>query len=153
MSTILALVDFSDVTAAVVEQAASMARGLEAEVVILHVAAPDPDFVGYEAGPQTVRDTVAEHLRKEHRDLQQLEDKVRARGVAATSLLVQGPTIEKCLAEAARLQPLLVVLGSHGHGLLRELLVGSVTEGVLRKAPCPVLVVPARVEDQASPAP
>jgi nucleotide-binding universal stress UspA family protein len=144
MNTILALVDFSDVTGAVVEQAASMARGLEAEMVIVHVAEPDPDFVGYEAGPQTVRDTVAGHLRDEHHALRRLEDQARAMGVATTSLLVQGPTIEKCLAEMARIQPILVVLGSHGHGLLRNLLVGSVTEGVLRKASCPVLVVPAR---------
>ncbi|HOW98112.1 MAG TPA: universal stress protein [Kiritimatiellia bacterium] len=144
MNTILALVDFSDVTDAVVEQAASMAKGLEAEVVILHVAEPDPDFVGYEAGPQTVRNTMAEHFRDEHRSLRHLEDKVKAQGVAVTGLLVQGPTVEKCLAEAARLQPLVMVIGSHGHGLLRDLLVGSVTEGVLRKAACPVLVVPVR---------
>ncbi|MBP7830761.1 MAG: universal stress protein [Kiritimatiellae bacterium] len=144
MNTILALVDFSDVTEAVVEQAASMAKGLEAEVVILHVAEPDPDFVGYEAGPQTVRDAVASRLRNEHHLLRELEDKIKAQGVAVTSLLVQGPTIEKCLSEAARLQPLVMVIGSHGHGLLRDLLVGSVTEGVLRKAACPVLVVPVR---------
>lgn len=144
MNTILALVDFSDVTEAVVEQAASMAKGLEAEVVILHVAEPDPDFVGYEAGPQTVRDAVAGRLRDEHHSLRKIEDRIKAQGVAVTSLLVQGPTIEKCLSEAARLQPLLMVIGSHGHGLLRDLLVGSVTEGVLRKAACPVLVVPSR---------
>ena len=144
MSTILALVDFSDVTEAVLEQAASMARGLKAAVVVLHVASPDPDFVGYEAGPQTVRDSVAGHLHEEHRTLRQMEEKLKASGLSATSLLVQGPTIEKCLSEAARLQPLLVVVGSHGHGLLRGLLVGSVTEGVLRKASCPVLVVPFR---------
>lgn len=144
MNTILALVDFSDVTDAVVEQAASMAKGLDAEVVILHVAEPAPDFVGYEAGPQTVRDAVAGHLRDEHRSLRQLEEKVKAHGVVVTGLLVQGPTIEKCLSEASRLQPLLMVIGSHGHGLLRDLLVGSVTEGVMRKAACPVLVVPAR---------
>lgn len=142
MNTILAMVDFSDVTDAVIEQAVSMAKGLEAEMVILHVAAPDPDFVGYEAGPQAVRDTVAGRLRTEHRNLQQLEERVKARGVAASGLLIQGSTVQKCALEMTRLRPLLVVVGSHGHGLLRDLLVGSVTEGLLRKAICPILVVP-----------
>ncbi|MBI4600377.1 MAG: universal stress protein [Planctomycetes bacterium] len=35
----------------------------------------------------------------------------------------------------------LIVLGQHGHGLLDRLLVGSTTDRVLRKAPCPILVV------------
>jgi len=34
------------------------------------------------------------------------------------------------------------VMGSHGHGMLHHLLVGSVTEGVLKKATCPVTIVP-----------
>jgi len=35
-----------------------------------------------------------------------------------------------------------VVMGSHGHGAMYDLLVGSTAQGVLRKAPCPVLIVP-----------
>ena len=38
-------------------------------------------------------------------------------------------------------------MGSHGHGAIYELLVGSVTEGVLRKARCPVLVVPSERDE------
>ncbi|MFA7257274.1 MAG: universal stress protein [Kiritimatiellales bacterium] len=37
----------------------------------------------------------------------------------------------------------MVVMGSHGHGLLRKMLIGSVTEAVLREALCNVLIVPA----------
>ncbi|MEO8353471.1 MAG: universal stress protein, partial [Chthoniobacteraceae bacterium] len=45
----------------------------------------------------------------------------------------------------------MIVMGSHGHGSFYELLVGSVTSGVLRDARCPVLVVPAK-EVKAAPA-
>lgn len=144
MKNIIALVDFSDVTEAVVREAAELAKALRCAVYLLHVAAPDPDFVGYEAGPKSVRDTVAQKVRKEHLDLQSLEGGLKGEGIEAHALLVQGPTVEKALAEIERLKACRVVMGSHGHGALRHLLVGSVTEGILRKAKCPVVVVPSR---------
>lgn len=52
--------------------------------------------------------------------------------------------MERLLAEQGRLAADAIVLGSHGHGALYDLLVGSVAEGVLRRAPCPVVVVPSR---------
>ena len=52
--------------------------------------------------------------------------------------------MEKALQEMVRLKADVVVMGSHGHSALRNVLVGSVTEGVLRKAGCPVLVVPRK---------
>ena len=142
MKIILVPVDFSDATDAVTARAAGLAQALQAQLILLHVAAPQPDFVGYEPGPQSVRDTVAKHLHEEHRQLQELEKKTAGKGVEVTSLLIQGYTAEKILKECERLKPELIVMGSHGHGALHNLLVGSVTEGVLRKAACPVMVVP-----------
>jgi nucleotide-binding universal stress UspA family protein len=37
------------------------------------------------------------------------------------------------------------MLGSHGHGALFHLLIGSVSEGVIRQASCPVIIVPAKM--------
>ena len=144
MNGILAALDFSDVSNFVVQSAADLARGLRVPLYLLHVTPPDPDFVGYEPGPQSVRDTVAGKIRKEHHQLQELESKLRSEGLDVRSLLVQGPTAEKILHEAAGLQAGTIVIGSHGHGALRKLLVGSVAEGVLRGSRCPVLVVPSR---------
>lgn len=127
-----------------------MARAFSAELCLLHVAAPDPTFVGYEAGPQTVRDAVAEEFREEHRQLHALKEPIEAQGVTVSSLCIQGPTIEKILEEAAARKADLIIVGSHGHGALHHLLVGSVSEGVLRKASCPVLVVPSPRDADAS---
>jgi len=140
---ILAAVDFSPVSNAVVEQAASLAEAFSAELTLVHVAAPDPDFVGYEAGPQTVRDDRAREIRDEHRNLQATADDLRDRAISARALLIQGSTVEKIIAEGARLRADVIVIGSHGHGALYRALLGSVTEGVVRAAQCPVLVVPA----------
>ncbi len=144
MKTILASVDFSDVAPSVVKAAAELARFSGARLCLLHVASPEPDFVGYGPGPQTVRDAAARVYREKHRRLQTMESRLRKRKVDARALVVQGPTVEKILREARRLHAGMIVMGSHGHGALHRVLVGSVAEGVLRKAPCPVLVVPRR---------
>jgi nucleotide-binding universal stress UspA family protein len=141
---ILIPVDFSDVTEKVIASGAQVARAFGAKVCLLHVAASEPEFIGYEPGPQTVRDSVARHISEAHRMLHGLARDQESAGLAATALVVQGYPVEKILSEAAKLGADLIVIGSHGHGMLHHLLVGSVTEGVLKKARCPVLVVPAR---------
>lgn len=142
VKTILVAVDFSDATPPAINHAANLAAQFKSKVWLIHVAQPEPDFVGYKAGPQHVRDQVAHEIHREHERLQILEQQMREKGLDASALLIQGPTQEKILQEIERLKVDLVIMGSHGHGAMRHLLVGSVTEGVLRKAPCPVLIIP-----------
>jgi nucleotide-binding universal stress UspA family protein len=144
MKNILVPVDFSDVTGGVIEEARVLCEALGAKLWLVHAAAPDPDFVGYDGGPQSVRDSVAQHLREEHRDLQQRAEELRANGIDAVALLIQGPTVETILGEAKRLEADMIVMGSHGHGALYRALLGSISEGVLHKATCPLTIVPAR---------
>lgn len=143
MQTILAAVDFSDVTDRVLDTTQQLAHALGADVFIVHVAPPEPSFVTYEPGPQSERDFRAKELRQEHRDVQALLERFGGQ-VKAEALMVQGPTVAKILEEAERLSADLIVVGSHGHGALYDLLVGSVAEGVMRKTTRPVVVVPAR---------
>jgi len=144
MKNILVPVDFSDVTDAVLRLALEVGKPFQAKIHLLHVAAPDPDFVGYEPGPPSVRVQLAEKFRDEHRKIQALKE---ASGLPEDGIhahLIQGPFIQKILEEADRLQADLLVIGSHGHGALYNLLMGSVAEGILRDSRCPVLVVPSR---------
>lgn len=144
MKTILVPIDLSDISARVVEHAVRLSRAFKAELWLIHVAAPDPDFVGFRTGPQYVRDHRAEVLKQEHRELHELRDKLRADGVKAEALLVQGPTTETILEEAGDLDAELIVMGSHGRSGLFKALVGSVCEQVLRESRVPVYIVPAR---------
>lgn len=143
MKQILAALDLSEVSDAVANRAASISRAFSARLVLLHVAAPDPDFVGFDVGPQSVRDARATELRDEHRRFQQLAGEFCDAGVDAEARLVQGSTVDTILQQAERQKADLIVLGSHGHGAVYRALLGSVSEGVLRRASVPVLIVPA----------
>lgn len=69
---------------------------------------------------------------------------LRDAGRDVTALCMQGPTIDTILAQVEQLQAGLVVIGSHGHGATYDLLVGSVSSGIIRGSRVQVLVVPAR---------
>jgi nucleotide-binding universal stress UspA family protein len=142
MKTILTAIDFSDATDRVVAAAAELTRALDGELHLLHVVPPDPDFVGYEPGPQHVRDQVAQSIAEDRHEIVELRDRLKQSGIQVQAQVVQGPTIQKILEEANRLPADLVVIGTHGHGALYDLVLGSVSDGVVRKSPCPVLVVP-----------
>jgi len=148
-------VDLSESTETLVQQAEKLATAVSAKVWLLHVAKPDsadfyiagyePYTSGLEEDPQSLRDSLAKRFREEHRRIQEIADRLRKAGLDATALLVQGATVETILKEASKLEVNMIVVGSHGQGALYQFLVGSVSEGVLRKSTCPVVVVPTRV--------
>ena len=140
MKTILVPVDFSNTTPALIETVKKFTAAFGSRVVLLFVSEPEPDFVGFEPGPMAVRQTVARDLKAEHQKVDDLKASCGLPDVLA--LHIQGPAIEKILSTATEQKADLIVMGSHGHGALYELLVGSVTAGVLKEAKCPVLVVP-----------
>lgn len=144
MKNILVCLDLSDETNTIVATARELAECSGAAIRLIHVAAPDPDFVGFEAGPQTVRDQEATEIHEDHRLLQELQEQLAEELPEVSALLIQGPTIAKILEEAGRYEADLIVMGTHGAGALHHLLVGSVSEGVLKEAHVPVLLVPTR---------
>lgn len=152
-STILVPIDFSDVTPVVVQHATELAKAFGGRLILLHVSEPEPDFVGFDPGPQSVRVSVAKDFRTEHHRLDEFKHTLAASGLEAVALHIQGPLAEKILSEARQQSAGLIVMGSHGHGALYHLLVGSVASSVLKHAPCPVLIVPAPQRPVVSPAP
>ena len=144
MKTILVAVDLSDATDPVIKAARDLAVTKDSQTYLIHVANPDPDFIGYEVGPETVRDMIAQNLQNEHTRMHELKVEHWGDDDSVTALCIQGSPAEKLLAEQEKLGADVIVVGSHGHGALHNLLTGSVTEFLLRKAPCPVVVVPVR---------
>lgn len=139
---ILVAIDFSEITTAVLECAGEMAKAHDAELELLHVAAPDPLFVGMGAGPQTVRDQRANELRSERHKLRDYAKDLQRAGIKATVHLVEGSTVKVILGHAREEWSDLIIVGSHGHGPMLRAFLGSVSLAVLKEALCPVLIVP-----------
>ena len=119
--------DFSDHAAEVMKAAERCAASMAGNLWLVHVAEAEPDFVGYKAGPPTVREELAQQFHKEHQELQRHAERLREAGVNATALLVRGPVAATLLSEAERLKADVIVVGSHGHGAMLHLLLGSVS--------------------------
>lgn len=118
---------------AAVLAAAELARGLDAELVLIGVVVPgEYDLDGAVDGQAIVRD-VREEL-----------DAMVAELPGSTATLLTGDAAE-LLAEHSRHVDLLVT-GSRGYGPVRAVLAGGVSGRLLRSAQCPVVVVPRGVE-------
>ncbi|MEE8487553.1 MAG: universal stress protein [Gemmatimonadota bacterium] len=142
MTAVVAL-DFSAVSGRQLEVVARVTRE-DHHIYLLHVAEPDPDFVGFDVGPDVVRDQMAQQFHREHEQIQAMAQRLRDDGRDVTALLVQGPTVDTILGQAEKLEADLIVVGSHGHGAVFDMLVGSISAEVIRRSKIPVLVVPSR---------
>jgi len=146
MGPVLAAIDFSDVTDKVLDEAALLARALGTGLVIVHVAAGEPALAGYDKDDIATftRDDRAGELRGEHEQLADLAARVASADLPVEPLLIMGDTVDRLLHEAERKDVPIIVAGSHGHGGLHHLLLGSISEALVRHADRPVLIVPAR---------
>ena len=94
---------------------------------------------------------IAEH--EEARAREALADAVNEAGSAGLDVrgvLREGDPVDEICAAASEAHAALIVIGAHGWGRLRRLVFGSVSNGVLHHAPCPVVVV--REQGDAQPA-
>lgn len=144
MKNVMAAVDFSPITDAVIETAAELAAALGGPMVILHVASDEGDLVTHQVGPPSQRQWSGSDLAKMRQRLEQIEKALKARGLQATALLVQGPVYDKIIDEAIRQNIDLLVMGTRGHGPLHHLLLGCVSQAVIESHCCRVLLVPQK---------
>jgi nucleotide-binding universal stress UspA family protein len=142
MKNILLTIDFDNNEIVLIDRAIEIAAAFDAKIWLLHVVAPEPDFVGLEVGPQYIRDTRAEELKRERRLLSDYTDVIKLENVSCEGILIQGATIEMILKEAEKLNTDLIIIGRHEHNLMYKAFFGSVASGVIKKSKIPVMVVP-----------
>ncbi len=145
---ILVPVDFSELSPAVIQAAVEIGEIRNAEVKVLHVA-KEPNYSSYYGDGYTSNTTLPDQLREDTRARieSQLEDmarKVPARVKVKTTVLWGNP-VKEIVQEAKSGNFDLIVMATHGRKGLNRFFIGSVTEEVIRRAPCPVLAIRAKV--------
>src|SRR3954451_13923948 len=136
---ILVAVDGSPDGEAALEHAAELARDQRARLTLLTAIPPIPATALLATGAAPPRGEVVKHYSEM---LRRATDALPA-DVSVTTLLVEGPAA-KALIERARAGAFdLIVMGSHGHGLLHQSLLGCVSESVLPESPIAVLLTRA----------
>lgn len=148
---LLVAIDFSEITEAVIDHTRTLASALKAEVFLLHVIAPSTPVLDIETDPGTVHPLDAAEIlpgatvteNRTHLQLHELAEKLRLNGISVSAHLAYNDEVDAIIKAAETFEAGMIVLGSHGHGAFYHLLIGSVSEGVIRKATCPVLIVPS----------
>ena len=142
MKNLLVALDMKSTDSLLLAQASFLAEKCGSKIWMVHVAAPDPDFVGFEMGPKYIRDFVADELRVEHRQLQTYAEELQQRSLEAEGLLIQGPTVDMIEAEVKKLDIDLLILGSHKHGFLYETFIGNTAMHIIKGLSIPVMIIP-----------
>ena len=140
---ILAAVDRSDTSRAVLDMTLEIAGGTGAEVLLVNVAPRDPDVFGRQVTRKVITEPVPEELldRRELLDVHSAE--LTEAGIQCETLLIRGDPGRTLLREADRWGANLILMGSHGRGAIYRKLMGSVSQAVMLDRRFPVLVVPA----------
>jgi nucleotide-binding universal stress UspA family protein len=149
---ILCPVDFSDCSHHALTHAAAIAKWYKSIVTMFYACAPVPVSAYATVAPMMPSSLVAgenlNDLRKAMKDL--------ARTVEDGPVEIaigEGPAAKEIVAKAVDDKSDLIVMGTHGRSGFERLMLGSVTEKVLRSAGCPVLTVPPKAGDHTPGAP
>lgn len=144
---IMVALDGSSISMSALEQAMGLAKDQEAELQAVYVVEYPNVYiadVGYD--PVAVMDPL---VKEGQRILEKVELLMKARHLAPSSRLIDndhafGSIAEQLQAAADDFQADLVVLGTHGRGGFKRLLLGSVAEAFLRLSTRPMLLVPGK---------
>lgn len=144
---ILCPVDFSDISQHALDHAAAIAQRDHARLTVLYVFANLPAM---DVPPLVLSPADRERIRV---DLQRMCAKVPPAVQVDLRVLEAERVHRTILAEQAASGADLLVLGTHGRSGFQHLVLGSITEKVIRQAGCPTLVVPPRAPDLRPDAP
>jgi nucleotide-binding universal stress UspA family protein len=139
LKRVLVPTDFSDSARHALAYGLSFAAEYKAELILLHVVETVPMGYASELFPVPMAEVFQQVSGYARTELAKLSAEASQKGVAVRELVVQGKPSAEIVRVAREEAVDMIVLGTHGRGVLDKALFGSTTERVVRKAPCPVL--------------
>jgi len=148
VTNILVAVDFSKTTDRILQATTNLAQAVQSRVTVMNVAPREADIFGHQLTRKVITEPVPDDVRERYDNLLACVKRLVDAGVDAKPLLVRGDRVRALMREVERENADLIVMGSHGRGGLYKRLVGSVSEGVMREAKCPVLIIPSKALEE-----
>jgi nucleotide-binding universal stress UspA family protein len=142
MRPIVLATDGSASAAAAVEQAVELAAESQATLLVVTVWDSPYTGLGYAPLPAVV-DVNAEMVERAPQIVEDVALRARAAGVDVETVVRRGFPVDEVCRVAKERNARVIVIGSHHWGRVRRALHGSVSQGVVQSAHCPVIVVPA----------
>jgi nucleotide-binding universal stress UspA family protein len=137
--------DFSPASRPAFRKALALAKENRAALLLLHVLPAIPIVADEYISANAYVEMLRGHRAQGQKQVERLVRRVKAAGVRATGTVLEFGGIAEQIARFAKRQRAdLILMGTHGHGILARVLLGSVAERVLSRAPCPVMTVRAR---------
>ena len=131
--------DFSDVSKKALEYFKKLKGAGTKKVIVLHVIEMDPNV---EKIPANIREIFKKELeRTASKEIEAIATELRKTGFDVSMRIELGNPVKKILKVEEEENASAIVLGSHGKSNIKEILIGSVSENVIRKSRVPVLVV------------
>jgi len=134
--------DFSDVAAKALQYVKRLKDAGSKEVIVLHVI--DQSHLELLSSYSTIQDFIdieAEIEKRSSEEIALIVNELKQHGFSVKERLEKGVPLRVVLKVAEEENPSVIVIGSHGKSNLEEMLLGSVSEKVVRKAKHPVLVI------------
>lgn len=145
MKAILAAIDFSRVSDLVVKQAAALARAFGGKVVLVTVLV-EPIYIKEYAPPsKRIAKITVDHERAVRNHLTAIREQLESEFVPVEVVVRRGNAAGHILKEAEERNARFIVIGSHGHTAFFDLVLGSTTQTVLKRARQPVVVIPPKM--------
>jgi len=148
LAKLLVPTDFSEDSEQAARYAVELAKRFQAEIHCIHVVDIPADLLStsdyYMTGPS---EAFLDQLREESKKNLEAFAKKNLEGVGVRTAFLEGSPFVEIIRYAHNQEIDLVVIATHGRTGLRHVLFGSVAEKVVRKAPCPVLVVKRKERD------
>jgi universal stress protein A len=138
---ILVPIDFSDCSVSALDYALALGEKLGTKLTLLHVVEPALYQDNYLMTSTALDETNQNLIAAGRQRLATLRARVATHGLPVETLVRMGRAQSEISDTAKAIGSDLIVIGTHGHGGLKHVLLGGTAERVVRHAPCPVLTV------------
>jgi len=146
VNKVLIALDYDETSQKIAEQGFSMAKAMNAEVVLLHVISETPIYYSSYIFASELRVNIEKDLKK---STLEFLDKIKKQlgDDSITTVVMEGHVAEDILKAAKQLDIDVIVIGSHSRRWLENIIIGSQAEDVLRKTTIPLFIVPTKKRD------